>query len=89
MNPTMTAHTDTAERNPPLTVDLLVSESLQIMLIEGHVDLTAAQRAMDAEGSEGFSSAEHTWMRYATCRLARMPTRGGSIARKATMAPNP
>jgi hypothetical protein len=65
MNPTMTAHTDTAERNSPLTVDILVSENLQIMLIEGHVDLTAAQRAMDAEGSEGFSSAEHTWMRYA------------------------
>jgi hypothetical protein len=61
----MTAHTDTAELNPPLSVDILVSESLQIMLIEGHVDLAAAQRAMDGEGREGFSPAEHIWMRYA------------------------
>lgn len=46
-----------------LTVDWLVNERCDTLLIEGHVDLAAATEAMQRE-SKGFPAPRHAWMRY-------------------------
>lgn len=47
-----------------LSVDWLVNERCDTLLIEGHVDLAAAGEAMQREGSNGFPAPRHGWMRY-------------------------
>lgn len=47
-----------------MTVDYLVGEHFKLLVIEGHVDLVAANMAFQKE-SEGFPEAKHAYMRYA------------------------
>jgi hypothetical protein len=51
-------------RSPGLNVDWLVNERCDTLVIEGHVDLAAAARAMHLEGGTGFPEPRHAWMRY-------------------------
>ncbi|MFM0411236.1 hypothetical protein [Paraburkholderia dipogonis] len=46
-----------------LTVDWLVNERCDTLVIEGHVDLTTANDAMQRE-CKGFPAPRHAWMRY-------------------------
>ena len=46
-----------------LTVDWLVNERCDTLVIEGHVDLAVATDAMQRE-SKGFPAPRHAWMRY-------------------------
>ena len=47
-----------------LSVDWLVSERCDTLLIEGHVDLAAATEAMSREGGKDFPAPRHAWFRY-------------------------
>lgn len=47
-----------------LSVDWLVNDQCDTLLIEGHVDLAAAAEAMNREGGKDFPAPRHAWFRY-------------------------
>jgi hypothetical protein len=68
-------------RVPPMTstglsVDWLVNERCDTLLIEGHVDLAAAADAMQREGGGAFPPPRHAWFRY-TCAPEDEPVESG------------
>lgn len=49
-----------------LRVDWLVNEHCDTLLIEGHVDLALAARAMRDYAGDSFPAPRHAWMRNTT-----------------------
>lgn len=50
--------------SPGLSVDWLVNEHCDTLVIEGHVDLELAAEAMRCDGGHDFPQPRHAWMRY-------------------------
>jgi hypothetical protein len=57
--------TDDVVVRHPMEVDWLVNERCDTLVIEGHVDISAAAEAMRRESSgHEFPAPRHAWMRY-------------------------